>query len=155
MPKGVRKPKPLPDKAWVETIHDRIKAAEKELLSGISERVLVSDEDLEKVVSIIREQGLTRAHILKRAVHLGLQVMSIPLASELKKEEPVIIPFETYKLGSSVLGSAAEPYPDLDTPTLIRGGGRWRDGAAEGALPPMLGITNDFPEQQEQDGTAF
>lgn len=91
MPRG-RKPKTIFDTAYktsipVTTVQDRIKAAEKALLAGVTERVLVSDDDLEKIVSIIGDQGFTKAYILKRAVHLGLQVMSINPHSDVPEPE--------------------------------------------------------------------
>lgn len=174
MPRG-RKPKTIFDTAYktsipVTTVQDRIKAAEKALLAGVTERVLVSDDDLEKIVSIIGDQGFTKAYILKRAVHLGLQVMSINPHSDVPEPEgraevAINKAFEDIERihSSPYVGQA-----DVDdAPVLLRGGGRWRDGAAEGALPEksefipaaQLGAftLKDDPEPalQEQDGTPF
>lgn len=71
-----RPKKVSPSPAVIETtVHDRIRAAEKSLLSGATERVLVSDSDLETIAGLILDSGSTKAQLLKKAVHLGLQVL--------------------------------------------------------------------------------
>lgn len=74
MPRGVRTPKPATEAA---TVHDRIKAAEKALLSGAAERVVVSEADLERIAVLIAAEGKTKGQLLKAAVRLGLDVLSI------------------------------------------------------------------------------
>jgi hypothetical protein len=64
------------------TVHDRIRAAEKSLLSGQTARVLVSESDLEKIAELISNTGQTYAQILKKAVHLGVAVLQFPASTE-------------------------------------------------------------------------
>ena len=71
-----------PSPAVVPTVHDRIRAAEKALLSGATARVLISETDLENVASLIVDTGSTQAQILKKAVHLGLQVLKMGSPTE-------------------------------------------------------------------------
>ncbi len=76
------------------TVRDRIRAAEKSLLSGAKASVLISETDLENVASLIIGTGSTQAQILKKAVHLGLQVlrMGSPVEQTVAAHEE---PFET------------------------------------------------------------
>jgi hypothetical protein len=64
------------------TVLDRIRAAEKSLLTGATARVLISETDLENVASLIYDTGSTQAQILKKAVHLGLQVLKMGTSAE-------------------------------------------------------------------------
>jgi hypothetical protein len=64
------------------TVLDRIRAAEKSLLTGATARVLISETDLENVASLIYDTGSTQAQILKKAVHLGLQVLKMGTPTE-------------------------------------------------------------------------
>ena len=64
------------------TVLDRIRAAEKSLLTGATARVLISETDLENVASLIYDTGSTQAQILKKAVHLGLQVLKMGSPAE-------------------------------------------------------------------------
>src|SRR5580704_13339732 len=66
-----------PSPASVPSVHERIAAAEKALLQGATERVTVSDSDLETIAGLITDTGSTKAQILKKAVHLGLQVLKM------------------------------------------------------------------------------
>jgi hypothetical protein len=64
-----------PSPASAPSVHERIAAAEKALLQGATERVIVSDSDLEKIASLISDTGSTKSQLLKKAVRLGLSVM--------------------------------------------------------------------------------
>jgi hypothetical protein len=80
-----------------------IEAQERKLVEGISETVLVSYDDLVSVATLIEHMQLTKVQILKKAVHLGLQVLSIN-----SKPTPVVADYLP----------TAEPEPAFDSPDL-------------------------------------
>lgn len=85
-----RKISPSPTSA--PSVHERIAAAEKALLQGATERVIVSDSDLETIAGLITDTGSTKSQILKKAAHLGLQVLKMGSPAEVTTavhEEPV------------------------------------------------------------------
>jgi hypothetical protein len=92
------------------TVLDRIRAAEKSLLTGATARVLISETDLENVASLIYDTGSTQAQILKKAVHLGLQVLKMGTPAEATTavhEEP----FDTDKDYTPGVWKKLDPIP--------------------------------------------
>lgn len=73
----IRPRKLSPSPVSAPSVHERIAAAEKALLQGATERVIVSDSDLETIAGLITDTGSTKAQILKKACHLGLQVLKM------------------------------------------------------------------------------
>lgn len=69
MPRGKRK------QAEQNSVHDRIRQAERTIATGIRETVHVSEDQLETVLKLIEKHGLTKAQVLRKAVRLGLEVL--------------------------------------------------------------------------------
>lgn len=81
MPRGKRKP--------VEdaSIRARIRQAEKTINTGVRETVHVSDEQLEVVLRLIEKHGMTKAQVLRKAVRLGIEVLSQDLYPKKEQEQ--------------------------------------------------------------------
>jgi recombination endonuclease VII len=70
------------------SIQERIRLAEVSIATGSPEKVYISDEDLIHVESLIYSTGTTKAQLLKKAVHLGLAVLTTTVPAPEKMEPP-------------------------------------------------------------------
>jgi hypothetical protein len=116
----------MPRAKTKNTIESQIAAQERLLLSGTTEAVLVADADLLVISDLITAMELTKVQILKKAVHLGLQVLSINskpapvVADYLPTAEPEVVLFDSPNL----------EVPNTYTSSTDQGGWQFR-GAAQ------------------------
>jgi hypothetical protein len=141
MPRGIRKAKPAGVSPAVPSIQDRIRDAERQVAAGLKESVVVDQATLERVLLVVVETGQTKAQILKKAVVLGLDVLTF------KPDQ-----FETQK-PMRITEAPSDPIPwegqynaELDaTYTLRRGPSRFPDPVESDQSAAMEQAVADGP----------
>jgi hypothetical protein len=105
-------------------VQHAIEAQERKLVAGITESVLVSHDDLVLLADLISSLELTKVQILKKATHLGLQVLSMntkPVVNAFPAEEVeplfddpnLVVPGDANS-GWQFHGSAAAPAEETE-----------------------------------------
>lgn len=106
MPKGIRKPKTQGSVLNQPSIQDRIRDAERQVAAGLKESVVVDPGTLERVLLLVISTGQTKAQILKKAVVLGLDVLTFKPDAE-KKPNPFDVPWVEADAPKQIVGYSA------------------------------------------------